>query len=99
MRLRAHHNVVDLAAERRAREPAVQFQFVDWVEAAPSPSHPAAQALLGGPMQGMGEWEKDEALLDTGKKLGEAARERRPDASGWLWWVNRILASLGLGRY
>ena len=36
-------------------------------------SHPAAQALLAGLMQGIGEREKDEALLSAGKRLAEAA--------------------------
>ena len=42
-------------------------------------SHPAAQALLAGLMQGIGEREKDEALVSAGKRLAEAAvRGTRP---------------------
>jgi hypothetical protein len=43
-----------------------------------APSHPAAQALLAGLMQGVGEREKDEVLLNGGRKLAEAA-ERGSD--------------------
>jgi hypothetical protein len=80
MRLRAHWNVVSLADARREREQrrAAGVQFVDWsATPAARPSHPAAQALLAGIMQGMGELRKNEALLDAGKRLAEAARRNR----------------------
>jgi hypothetical protein len=41
----------------------------------PPPSHPAAQALLAGLMQGWGERENDPALLDAGKRLAETAQK------------------------
>jgi hypothetical protein len=76
MRLRAHANVIPLSEARRAREQraAARLQFVGWRATSP-PSHPAAQALLAGIMQGVGERETDEAMAEAGKRLAEAARK------------------------
>jgi hypothetical protein len=65
--------VANLKRERLARMPPVVF--VNYKSASPSPrSHPAAQALLAGVMQGMGEREKDEALQSAGATLGRQAQ-------------------------
>ena len=45
----------------------------------PSKTHPAAQALLAGLMQGLGEKYQDEALLAAGRRLGEAAKQGAGD--------------------
>jgi hypothetical protein len=85
MKLRAHHNVIPLDEERRVREQQRAVDeaviFVDWTTTTSAPSHPAAQALLAGIMQGIGEREKDEALLDAGRRLGEAATRKPVDAA------------------
>ena len=82
--LRAHPNVIDMAEWkcRRMSSQPVRFEFIGWRAAAqsagPPPSHSAAQALLAGLMQGMGERQNDPALLDAGKRLAEAARKAQP---------------------
>jgi hypothetical protein len=98
--LRAHHNVIPLAESRRERErqSGPVMVFADWSAAPTAPSHPAAQALLAGLMQGIGEREKDEALLDAGRRLAEAAQTAPPAASGWRWRANAIWTWLGLGK-
>jgi hypothetical protein len=99
MRLRAHHNVIDMAEARREREQraAARVQFVDWCPA-PPPSHPAAQALLAGLLQGLGERDKDEAMADAGRRLAEAAQKGQPAAPGRRWRANTIWTSLGLSK-
>jgi hypothetical protein len=67
---------------------------VGWRAASP-PSHPAAQALLGGLLQGIGERENDEAMADAGRRLGEAAEKGPPAAPGWRWRASRLWTSLG----
>jgi hypothetical protein len=100
MRLRAHPNVISLAEQRGAREHQSEpvVLFVDWSAAPAVPSHPAAQALLAGLMEGVGERTKDEAMADAGKRLAEAAQKGRAVAPGRRWLANAILASLGLGK-
>ena len=57
--------------DREARSPVIPLLLQ-------GPSHPTAQALLAGLMQGIGEREKDKALVSAGRKLAEAAeRETR----------------------
>jgi hypothetical protein len=71
MRLKAHDNVADLAEERRLRaKPEGPLLFVGYCTA-PPPSHPAAQALLAGIMQGVGERDGNAAMLDAGRRLAE----------------------------
>jgi hypothetical protein len=74
--LRAHANIIPLSEARRAREQqaAARVQFVGWRATSP-PSHPAAQALLAGIMQGIGERANDGPLFDAGKRLAEVARK------------------------
>jgi hypothetical protein len=90
MRLRAHPNVIPIA-EARERRRAVRVEFVDWRAASeatssPSQSHPAAQALLAGLMQGMGEREKDGAMVDAGRRLAQAATRGLPSPNPRPWW-------------
>ena len=103
MTLRAHHNVISLADWRRTRgaDKAVRFQmcvppgcFVDWRAEPSPPSHPAAQALLAGVMQGIGQREKDEAMVDAGRRLAQAAKRGLPEpcphqTRPWWrrWWL------------
>jgi hypothetical protein len=81
MTLTAHPNVISLAEWRRMREQrrvanqsdddAVRFVMC----VPPVASHPAAQALLAGLLQGMGERDGDEALIEAGKRLARAAQK------------------------
>jgi hypothetical protein len=96
MKLRAHHNVIDIAEERwrREQEPAGPMMFVD--PPPPPRSHPAAQALLAGILQGWGERENDPALLDAGRRLGEAAQKGQHAASGWRQRAKALWTALGV---
>jgi hypothetical protein len=100
MRLRAHANVIPLSEERRAREQraAARVCFVDWCPAQP-PSHPAAQALLAGLLQDLGEREKDEAMADAGRRLAQAAQKGQPAAPRGRWRANRLWTCLHHLRY
>jgi hypothetical protein len=88
MRLRAHANVVPIDEERERRR-AVRFEFVNWQAEPSPPSHPAAQALLAGLLQGIGEREKDRAMVDAGRRLAEAATRAlpRPQRPWWRRWL------------
>jgi hypothetical protein len=69
-------------------------RYAGVAENAPSPSHPAAQALLAGLMQGMGEREKDQALIDAGRRLAEAAQNGQQAAPERRWrprWLRAVL--------
>jgi hypothetical protein len=142
MRLRAHHNVVDIAEARRERASGVaRIQLVNFVgyqtqpaepsrpyfvvppemltpeeiaalrrrakensayfrkafahlrpSQPPQPSHPTAQALLAGLLQGIGERENDAALLDAGKRLAEVAQKGQPAAPERRWRPNWLRA-------
>jgi hypothetical protein len=70
------------ALRRRAKENSAYFREAfahlrPKPPAAAPPSHPSAQALLAGLMQGMGERAQDAAMTDAGKRLAEAARKDR----------------------
>jgi hypothetical protein len=102
LKLSAHPNVADLAEERRLRTKSDEapMLFVGF-RTAPPPSHPAAQALLAGIMQGAGEREKDEALLDAGQRLAEAAQKAAPAAPERrqrLGWLRRVLGLVRRSR-
>jgi hypothetical protein len=85
MPLRAHANVIPIAEERERRR-AVRFQFVNWQAEPSPPSHPAAQALLAGLMQGIGERERDQAMVDAGRQLAEAETRGLPSPCPPSWW-------------
>jgi hypothetical protein len=73
------------ALRRRAKENAAYFReaFAHLRPSPPPPpSHPAAQALLAGIMQGVGERAKDEAMAEAGKRLAEVAQKGPPAAPG-----------------
>jgi hypothetical protein len=73
MRLRAHANVVPIDEERERRR-AVRFEFVNWQAEPSPPSHPAAQALLAGLLQGIGDEAATRALP-------------RPQRPWWRRWL------------
>jgi hypothetical protein len=106
VRLRAHPNVIDMAAWRRMRgaNEAVSISlcappgcFVDWQPGPSPPSHPSAQALLAGLMQGIGERERDDAMLDAGRRLAQAATRvlPRPPQTWWRRWLGRRVSRIG----
>lgn len=97
-KLRAHANVLDLAEERRLREAEPPILFVDPPPPPRSRFHPAAQALMAGIMQGMAEREKDEALLDAGRRLAEAAQKGQQAAPARRWRPRWLRAVLGLSK-
>jgi hypothetical protein len=78
-------------AERRQEQPMRQNQ-------PPPPSHPAAQALLAGLLQGMGEREQDAAMADAGQRLAEAAQKGQPAAPRGRWRADWLWTFLGLGK-
>jgi hypothetical protein len=108
VKLRVHPNVVALDEERRRRERCTPFVmcvpppwFVARCTAPAEPaqaSHPAAQALLAGVMLGIGERDKDAAMIAAGKRLAEAAQKGQPAASGRRWPAKWLRTFLGLSK-
>ena len=100
--LRAHPNVIPIAEERQRRRDAERADepvritvcappgcFVDWRSEPSRKSHPAAQALLAGLMQGTGERERDAALASAGQWLRQAATQGLPrpgPPQRQAWW-------------
>jgi hypothetical protein len=95
MKLKAHHNVADLAEERRLREErraadmsgkAVRFHtlggivFVGYRSAEPQHITPRHRRL------------SEAALDDIARKIGRGKRQ------GWRWRLRRLLAVLGFAR-
>jgi hypothetical protein len=111
MTLRAHHNVIPIAEERERRraadladDHAVRFEmcvppgcFVDWRPELSLPSHPSAQALLAGLLQGIGEREKDGAMVGAGRRLAEAATRALPGPPRpwWRRWLGLRVPRVG----
>jgi hypothetical protein len=97
-RLRGRRHLEAMSDEEFSRHMMAGMVFPNFraqePEAAPPRSNPAAQALLAGILQGVGEREKDEALLDAGKRLGDAAQKGQqasPEGRQRPGWLRAIL--------
>ena len=77
----------EIAALRREAKETSAFARKAFAHLRPPPSHPAAQALLAGLMQDIGERERDSAMVDAGRRLAQAAtRGLPPQCPQPPWW-------------
>jgi len=73
----------EIQSLRREAKETSAFARKAFAHLRPPPSHPAAQALLAGVMQGIGEREGDEAMVDAGRRLAQAATRGSPRPRPW----------------
>jgi hypothetical protein len=103
VKLRPYHNVIPISEAL-----GIGMGPAGWCSACTDPprpprprSHPAAQALMAGLMQGIGEREGDPALIDAGRRLGEAAQKGQqaaPQARQRPRWLRAVLSGSARGR-
>jgi hypothetical protein len=75
MKLRAHHNVINIDERSRAEhESAVSVTFPGFKTAPASQSHPAAQSLLARLLQRIGARHSDEQMRQAGESLERKVR-------------------------